>query len=75
MKPKLSKFSLAILLVFLLSSSSNCQEWNWEWAEKSYKTGEDSWTDAIHSDFLNNIYCRTQYDQNIFFPRSCLIKC
>jgi hypothetical protein len=67
MKPKLLKFRIAFALIVLIFSETLSQEWKWEWAEKSFKTGEDSWTDALHSDLLNNVYCRTQYDQNIFF--------
>lgn len=68
MKPKLLTTSLALILFSINISIALAQDWSWDWAEDSFVIGYDSWTDAIHADLLNNVYCRSSYGPNIHFP-------
>lgn len=59
---------LIAVAVSIITTNLKSQEWHWEWANTCDKYGEDAYTDALHSEFLNNIFCRTSYDNVINYP-------
>jgi hypothetical protein len=68
MKPKLSKFSIAVLFMFIAYTPSECQEWNWKWAESVTSQNTGTFPGQIECDFLNNYYEIAVYHNTLALP-------
>jgi hypothetical protein len=73
MKPKLSKFSIAVLFMLIVRTPSICQDWNWQWAESITKQGDFAWIVVQSCDLMNNIYCVAPYDTALYLPDTMFI--
>jgi hypothetical protein len=61
-----TRFILIIIITNLTIFDLSGQNWHWEWVKTNTKNGSTARNDVLHSDFLNNIYCRTAYDTAIY---------
>jgi hypothetical protein len=73
MKLYLSKFSLNITLLLIISTPSICQEWNWEWSGSVTRKGESTWMEVQCCDLVNNFYCTAIYDSVLYMPDTTFV--
>jgi hypothetical protein len=73
MKPKFSNFSIVVIFMLITSTPSNCQDWNWQWAESMTKQGDFAWMVVQSCDLMNNIYCVAPYDIALYLPDTVFI--
>ncbi|MCD4790458.1 MAG: T9SS type A sorting domain-containing protein [Bacteroidales bacterium] len=59
---------LIVATFFILTTISNGQNWQWEWAHTITKKGYFAWLNFQDSDLLNNLYSTCPYDTILFLP-------
>jgi hypothetical protein len=72
MNLKASHLCLLSVFIFLNTSNTFSQEWNWRWAESISNHDDFTWMVVQNCDILNNVYTVAPYDSVLFLPDTTL---